>query len=170
MPELKWLDGYSGESLDELVGLAVTHRADSIVLAIEQALQQRLDGEGLAGLSEAEQTVMAVEALEREVNNGGYHQFFANAPEFVPIVVDALKRIECDKTAEISAKAISLLGLDQPFTAAEVEEAIDDSSEELIETLSDQCDGPYYDAGEPIADHLLEYVRANRNSIRLASG
>ena len=76
MPELKWLDGYSGETIDELIALAGSHRIDSIVLAIEEALLRRELGE----LNEAETTVLAIEALEREVNNGGYHRFFGAAP------------------------------------------------------------------------------------------
>jgi hypothetical protein len=169
VPEPKWLDGYSGESVDDLIALSATHRIDSIVLAIEQALQKRAGDAGLSGLNDAEVTVLAVEALEREVNNGGYHQFFVNTPEFAPLVVDALKRIACHKTADISVKAIALLGLRQPFTANQVEQAIDnDQDRKLVESLSDQCDGPYYGTGEPLADRLFEYVRTNRASIRLA--
>lgn len=169
MQELKWLDGYSGESVDDLIALSTTHRVDSIVLALEQALQQRLGDVGLAGLNDAEIAVVAVEALEREVNNGGYHQFFLNAPEFAPFVADALKRVACHSTAEITAKAISLLGLRQPFTAGQVEQTLlDDPEGTLMEMLSSQCDGPFYGTGEPIADRLFEYVRANRDSIRLA--
>lgn len=168
MAELKWLDGYSGETIDELIALERSHRIDSVVLAIEQALQQRAGEVGLAALNDAEVTVLAVEALEREVNNGGYHQFFINTPEFASLAVDALKRIACPKTAEITARAISLLGLRQPFTASAVEKALaNDSEGKLVESLSDQCDGPYYDTGEPIADRLFDYVRANRASIRL---
>ena len=168
MPELKWLDGYAGESVDELIALSATHRIDSIVLAIEQALQPKAEDVGPSKLNDAELTVLAVEALEREVNNGGYHQFFLNAPEFAPFVLEALKRIACHRTADISAKAISLLGLREPVTAHQVEKAMaDNPDEKLIETLSDQCDGLYHSTGEPIADRLFEYVRANHASIRL---
>jgi hypothetical protein len=168
--EPKWLDGYSGESVDELVALSATHRVDSIVLAVEQALQERTAEVGLAGLGEAEMTVLAVEALEREVNNGGYHQFFLNTPEYAPIVVGALKRIDCHKTAEITAKAIDLAGLRQPFTAMQVEAAIHHGTNEgLVQMLSESCDGAYFGSGEPIADRLFEYIRVNRGSIKLAS-
>lgn len=110
MTELKWLDGYSGQSVDELVALASEYRVDSIVLAFEQAIQQTTDRDSLSRLNEAELAILAVESLEREVNNGGYHQFFLNTPEYAPFVVAALERIGCPKTANISALAISLLG------------------------------------------------------------
>jgi hypothetical protein len=166
--ELKWLEGYSGQSVDELVALASEYRIDSIVLAFEQAIQQTTDRDSLSRLNEAELAILTVESLEREVNNGGYHQFFLNTPEYAPFVVAALKRIGCLKTADISALAISLLGLQQPFTLEQVEAALDtDPDGKLIEVLIDRCDGPYYDSGEPIADRLFAYVSANRDSIRL---
>lgn len=168
MAELKWLDGYSGQSVAELVALASEYRVDSIVLAFEQVLQQAVDRDGISQLNEAELTILAVESLEREVNNGGYHQFFLNTPEHAPFVVAALERIDCPQTARISALAISLLGLRSPFTARQVEAALDrDPDGKLIEVLIDQCDRPYDDTGEPIADRLLAYISKNRSSIRL---
>ena len=171
MTELKWLDGYSGQSVDELVALASEYRVDSIVLAFEQAIQQTTDRDSLSRLNEAELAILAVESLEREVNNGGYHQFFLNTPEYAPLVVAALERIGCPKTANISALAISLLGLQQSFTTEQVEAALDrDPDGKLIEVLIDRCDGPYYDCEEPIADRLFAHISANRGSIRLAHG
>ena len=169
MADHKWLDGYSGESVDQLIALADSHRIDSIVVAMEQALQVRAGDVGLSGLSEPEVTVLAVEAMEREVNNGGYHQFFLNTPEFAPLIVDALRRIACPKTAEISAKAISLVGLRQPFGVADVEKALSgDAGGRLVETLSEECDAAYYKSGEPIADRLFDFVRIHAASVRLA--
>lgn len=168
MSELSWLAAYSGESVDELIALASSHRIDSIVLAFEQALQERAAQIGLGQLHEAEVTVLAVEALEREVNNGGYHQFFFNTPEFAPLIVEALERIACPDTSRISADAISLIGLCHPFTAEQVQQALENDPEgNLIEILYDRCDKPYYDSAEPIAERLFEYLCKNRASIRL---
>lgn len=167
MPD-KWLDGYGGQSVDELVALASEYRIDSIVLAFEDAIQRTTGRDNLSGLSEAELTILVVESLEREVNNGGYHQFFLNTPEYAPFAVAAMTRIDCPKTAEISARAVSLFGLPQAFTAGQVEAALaKDPDGKLVEVLVDECDGPYYDSGEPIADRLFAYIGANRGSIRL---
>ena len=151
---MKWLDGYSGQSIDDLIVLASTHRTDSIVLACEQAVQQIMDRVGLSQLSEAEQTVLAVESLEREVNNGGHHQFFLNTPEYAPLVVAALQRIGCPRTAEIAQRAIAMRD--------------HESGEALLERLIDECDRAYDGTGEPIADRLWAYICANRGGIRLA--
>jgi hypothetical protein len=64
--EKAFLDGYRGQTLDELLTMTDTYREDSIILAIEQALQQKAPTD----LTPPEHVVLAVEALEREVNNG----------------------------------------------------------------------------------------------------
>jgi hypothetical protein len=167
-PELKWLDGYSGQSVDELIALASEYRIDSLVLAFEQALYQRTDRPELTDLNEAELAILAVESMEREVNNGGYHQFFLNTPEYAPFLVAALERIGCPNTAEISRAAIALIGLREPFTRSDVEAALArDPQGELVEKLIDQCDGRYYDSGESIENRLFAYIQAKRGSIRL---
>lgn len=168
MPELKWLDGYSGQSVDELIALSSSHRVDAIVLAFEQAIQQTTDRVSLSKLNEAELTILAVESLEREVNNGGYHQFFLNTPQYAPFIVAALTRIDCPRTAEITALGIALLGLRQPFTTDQVETTLGkDPDGKLVEVLVNQCDRPYDNSGEPIADRLFAYIGSNRGSIRL---
>lgn len=171
MEQRKWLDGYGGQTPDALIALEGTHRIDSLVLAFEQGIQQRVppgDREALADLTDAELAVLAVEAMEREVNNGGYHQFFLNTPEFAPHLVPALERIGCPAAAQISTDAVAVLGLRPPFTAEQVDAALlADPEGRLIGELSDRCDGRYYDSPENIAERLFEYVKANRDQIRL---
>jgi Domain of unknown function (DUF4375) len=166
--ESKWFDGYSGQSTDELLALESEYRIDSVVLAFEQAILEKSASVGLSELNEAERTVLAVEALEREVNNGGYHQFFLNSAEHASSIVAALERIDCPNTAKISQAAIAHLGLHQPFTTEQVQTALDqDTDGNLIDFLSDRCDQPYYNSGEPIADRLFAYIRAKGHAIKL---
>jgi hypothetical protein len=157
----KWLEGYSGQSADELLALASEYRVDSIVLAFEQALQAKSE------LNEAERTVLAVEAFEREVNNGGHHQFFLNTPEYAAHIVGALQRIGCAQTAGIARRAVDLLGVSGPADVDAVAAALQAGGTRLLETLIDDCDGPFFDGSDPIADRLFEYLSRNRASIRL---
>jgi hypothetical protein len=122
----------------------------------------------LRALNEVEISVLAIEALEREVNNGGYHQFFLNTPKYAEHVVPALRRIGCTRTADVTQRAIDLLELPGPVTTSRVAEALDhDSKGSLIEILIEECDGPYFDEPEAIADRLFAYLSANRERIRL---
>ncbi len=70
MPDLQWLDRYSGETVDELLALEGKYRIDSLVLAFEQAIDQKAARVGGEYLTDVERIILAVEALEREVNNG----------------------------------------------------------------------------------------------------
>jgi hypothetical protein len=61
--------------------------------------------EATNSLTEEEHIVLAVEALEREVNNGGYDQFFTNSSrEFVSTIVCSLRGIGCKKTSNITQR------------------------------------------------------------------
>src|SRR5215470_8182521 len=100
-PGLPFLSSYSGQSPEELLSLESAYRIDSLVLAFEEAVGQKARRQGPQSLSNQELIVLAVEALEREVNNGGYEQFFINSSkEFAPIMVEALGRIGCGETSK----------------------------------------------------------------------
>jgi hypothetical protein len=144
MSELKWLEEYSGQTVDELLSLEGEYRIDSIVVAFSQAVDQKAAREGDDALSPEEQIVLAIEALEAEVNNGGYAQFFLNysqeyASILVPsIVVEALVRIGCPKTAEITQTANNALHL-ASLNGEAIEAAMADDT--VSEEELNGCDG-----------------------------
>ncbi len=163
-----WLGGWSGESTDELLALAGRYRLDSIVLAFEQALGKKRFGG--TPLSREEQFVCAIEALEREVNNGGYHQFFWNSSnEWVGVVVDALEAVGCPMTGEITRDAIRSLELGAQLDPQTVRAAADraDDDEDLSERL-EVCDRRYFEGlEEPISTRLFDWIARNRERIRV---
>ena len=143
-----FLESHGGQTTEELLGLAGKYRIDSLVLAFEQAIQRKPNP------STEEIYVLAVEALEREVNNGGYSQFFSNSSnEFAGIVETALRAIGCPRTADITRDAVlaSAAGGDP-------------------EKVFSICDDRYFRNDEPIADRLFEWIKANRSEIRVGGG
>jgi len=165
-PGPKWLDGYSGESAEQLLSLEGKYRTDSLVLAFEEGINQKAEREGAQSLTTEERIVLAVEALEREVNNGGYDQFFVNSSrEFAPIIVGALQRIGCKKTANITQQAIEALGISDLRSDA-IEAVICTRDEKRAAKLS-RCDDSYYKSTEPIAERLFAFIKANRASMGL---
>jgi hypothetical protein len=155
---------YSGQSVDELLSLEGAHRADSLILAFEEAIGQKAQ-HSEQSLTAEERVVLAVEALEREVNNGGYHQFFVNSSrEFVPTIVDALQRIGCKKTATITQRAIKALRLKE-VTPEAIDAALAKEDDQRLVKLN-KCDDSYYNCGEPIADRLLAFIKANKEAIK----
>lgn len=165
MAQLQWLDGYSGQSIDELIALKAKYRTDSLVLAFEEAMSKKADRIGENKLTAEERVILAVEALEREVNNGGYGQFFVNSSrEYAPIIVDALRRIGCPKTARITEKALTIVKR-APMTDEELENGTWEENDERREAL-DQCDSRYFERPENIEESLFEFIKANRARIK----
>ncbi len=160
--KLKWLEGYSGQTTNELIGLEEEYRVPSLVLAFEQAIARR---SMQRRLTEAELAVVAVEALEREVNNGGYSQFFINTPHFAASIVPALIGIGCPQTAEITRKALD--ALEAPNLEAEKIRAAASASNGERDSVLERCDRLYFDSMEPIAAPLFEFIKSHRTAIKI---
>ncbi len=166
MADLKWLDGYSGETIEELIAMAGEYRIDSLLAALEEALNQKVADAGEHDLSDEERIVLAVEALEREVNNGGFAQFFGNASgQYTAILVNSLLLIGCPEAAHIASGAINALGLED-FSPEAIDEALESENEERDEQL-EECDGLYSGVSEDIAGQLFDFVRAHQDAIQL---
>jgi hypothetical protein len=116
---------------------------------------------------ENERIVLAVEAMEREVNNGGYLQFFSNSSiEFTPILVKSLQRIHCPKTAQLTQQAINVLGLTGAVTIENIDKAIRGDNKQSDEQLI-ECDRKYYQNEEDIAGQLFIFLKNNQIKINL---
>jgi hypothetical protein len=166
MAEPKWLDSYGGQTTDQLLALQNEYRTDSLVVAFDQAINQKAAREGEQSLSEAERTVLAVEALESEVNNGGYSQFFLNySVEYAPLIVESLRRIGCPITAQVTQTAIDALNISE-ITAEAIAAAMEQGNDHRDTQLA-SCDEQYYGSGEPIADNLLDFIKANKIAVNL---
>ena len=163
MADRKWLGAYSGQTTRQLIALASDHRTDSVVLAFEQALQQKAARLGAGALTEEEHAVLAVEALEREVNNGDYLQFFDNSREFAPSIVGALQRIACPAAAKLTQEVLLALGLREPVTVDDVAQAL----ERAAEIDLDELDRRYFKVVGDLAGPLLEFIRVNQHRITL---
>jgi Domain of unknown function (DUF4375) len=165
MPNLPFLKEYSGQTVEQLLSLEGEYRIDSLVGAFEEALLKKAFRDGDAVLNDEERIILAVEALEREVNNGGYSLFFENSTrEFAPIIVQALVRIGCPKTAEITQRAIDALHLpDLSVEAIDAAMAGDNVREEDL----NGCDKSYYKGPEDIAGQLFAFVKTNKGAITL---
>lgn len=160
----KWLDGPEGRSTAQLLQLADEYRIDSLVLAFEQAIQAKAEK---GPITREERYILAVEGLEREVNNGGYDQFFGNSSrEFMDVIVEALVAIGCPTTAEITREAIDILKLGPTPTNAELDELLSTDDDDRTEALG-RCDQSYQDSGEPIADRLFAWIGQHRDAVRV---
>ncbi|HUA62724.1 MAG TPA: DUF4375 domain-containing protein [Verrucomicrobiae bacterium] len=145
-----WLD-YTGQASSEILACKETHRIDSLLCALEWGIRAKAETIGEERLTKEERVVLAVMALEREVNNGGYSQFFSNSSRrFKPIVAEALRRIGCDDVARITERAIGAAGSER-------------------KTILEACDQEFYKIGG-IEDKLFGFVEANQAQIQFEKG
>ena len=103
----RWLDAYAGQTTDQLIALEAEYRTDSLVIAFEQALMTKAVCDGVASLTAEERVVLAVEAVEREVNNGGFEQLFTDASKaLAPYFVESLEAIGAGEAETLTRQAI----------------------------------------------------------------
>jgi hypothetical protein len=160
MTEL-FLESYGGQTTDDLLALAGRYRIDSLVLAFEEAIQRK------ESPSLEERYVLAIEGLEREVNNGGYAQFFLNSSrEFTPVIEAALRAIDCPKTADITRDAIAAIAPQGDLSSQALEASAVDPSDAVSSALA-KCDDRYFANDEAIADRLFAWIAANKSRIRV---
>ena len=111
-------------------------------------------------------TVVAVEALEREVNNDGFVGLFTNVPDVVPSLVSSLRAIGQLIVADLTARAIRVLAIEGPLTPQAVASAIEAEDAGRDARLHD-CDQAYFELAGDLAEPLLAYIKAHRHDITL---
>lgn len=164
MTELPWLDGYAGQTTDQLLALESSYRTDSLVVAFEAGLSAKASrGDRL---SDAEWTVLAVEALERAVNMDGFDGLFRNESDLVPRLLTSLAAIGSNDVVELVARAISVLGVEGELTGSSIEAAIERDDERRDRGLDDLSEAYYAVAGD-LAGPLLRFIRDRRSEVSL---
>lgn len=156
---------YTGQSSDEILAHVETHSLFSVLGGLQWCIQAKARTQGGEDkLSEEERVFLAVLALISEVNNGGYRQFFWNSSRrYAPIIVDSLRRIHCERTAEVTARAIASLRLKE-ITVERITEEIQRENPERnseLEALSSE----FYSFNEA-TQQLLRFVLAERARIQ----
>jgi hypothetical protein len=157
---------YTGQSSEEILALVGTHADYSLLSALEWGIRAKSRALGSEEkLSDEERLILAVLALDREVNNGGYKQFFWNSSRrFVPTILQSLHKIDCARTAALTESAIAALRLPcLKFDA--LTEAIQRHDDDRDSRL-DACDKEFYSFHET-TPKLLRFVVENRAKIQV---
>ncbi|MDP9051897.1 MAG: DMP19 family protein [Acidobacteriota bacterium] len=148
---------YTGQTTAEILSHLNTHSEFSLLSALRWGIQAKVRAVGGEDkLTDEERLVLAVLALESEVNNGGYRQFFWNSSRrFAPTIVASLRRIDCERTATLTAKAIEVLGLNA-VTVEAVEREIqrEDEARDAQLNVFDR----EFDTFDETTDKLLRFV------------
>ena len=116
----------------------------------------------LNALNEYERTIFVTQALESEVNNGGFVQFFDNAcGAFADETVSAFHRIGAKKTAAICKKALEALGQELPKDWEERRALLDRIVDDRVGELLEACDEAFYEYPDDLDSLNVAYVKKN---------
>ena len=133
------------------------------------SLHETQGGSGRRTLAPAERVVLAVEAVERGVNNGGFDGLFRNSSkEYAPDCVSALRAIGRPEVADLAQRALDALGLRQELSVEAIDLEMERDDEARDETLA-QLDAQYYEIAGDLAPNVLHFIEANRQAIILGS-
>ena len=115
------------------------------------------DEEDLEALEPAVATAVLLHALEAEVNNGGFDQFFLNTSgRFARQTVEALHAIGADHTSKLLESAIAIAYPEgYPDNAADHENTTD--SDEALDALG-ELDEQFLEYEDPLTDLVNEYL------------
>ena len=132
---------------------------NSVLIDLSESDRTDFGKKAFAAQSLPQKVFSALWAVESEVNNGGFAQYFLNSScETVPFVAEALDIIGAPQTADICRRAIACAfptGL--PPTVEAVSAVASDFSEVVMEKLN-ALDGEFFKYPHNLTDLLFAFV------------
>ena len=132
---------------------------NGILIALSESEKTKFGKEGFARQSFPQKVFSAIWAVESEVNNGGFSQYFINSSaESASFVAQALETIGAPKTASICDRAITIAfpgGL--PPTEGTIQSVASDFSDNILDRLQ-PLDQEFIAYPHNLTDLLFAYV------------
>ncbi len=139
---------------------------DKLIIDLDNYLCELSEyGEALQKLSEAQKVFYYNQELEREINNGGFNQYFYNSGgNFAHQTIASLLQINANNTANILQLAIdqfpdAKVPNDQT-ERQEVLESIEEGANEIWEALDDR----FLEYEDNLYDLNIEFIKQNIGS------
>jgi len=132
---------------------------NDILINLSESESTRFGKEDFVRQSRPQKVFSAVWAVESEVNNGGFSQYFVNSSaESAPFVVEALETIEAPRTADICRRAIAVAFPDGlPQTPETIRSVAEDFSGDVLGKL-ETMDQEFFAYPHSLTDLLFAYA------------
>lgn len=113
-------------------------------------------------LSKSEKVFVFVENLEKELNNGGFNQFFFNSTgNYCNETLEALKIIKAEKTFKLLEEAINQFPNKKIPLDEDKRRNLIEKIEDKVEEKWNELDNFFYKYEDDIAKMLLNFVENN---------
>ena len=131
-------------------------------------LLDKEERKGLAAFTVPERYVYAVQGMQREVNNGGWSQFFFNSSGALAAdLVPALKAIGATGCASIAERAVKIFGTPKSLSMEDRTDHLVKITDDYEKQLWEELDSEFYDHGAEDYDAMMiEYIAANLEAFR----
>lgn len=147
----------------DLESLLASENTTETIIELDTFISQLCDyGDSIDNLSPGQLTFHLNQNLEREVNNGGFDQFFFNSSgDRAHETVDALETIGAKKTADLLREAIDA------FPDSRVPKDREERGGLMLNDVSPESDRwheldqRFYAYEDPLTDLNLAFIRAN---------
>lgn len=146
--------------------LDVADETDSF-LQITDVIYDKESDAGYDALTEAEKTVYCIDSLLREMENGGFVQFFHHeVGALAEDTLESLERIKAKGTFDLMNRMLDLFDSRQvPADEDERIEAFDQIESEHADLIA-ELDDRFYDVGENLVELTLRFVQKNLKDFR----
>jgi hypothetical protein len=120
-------------------------------------------GDEMNELTEPQQLFYYIQCLEREVNNGGFNQYFINSSgEFAHQTIDALKRIGAHTTVDILQKAIGQFPDGKVPQDRDERNEVVEQIEEMANEVWNELDQQFYEYADDLNALNMSFVRQHK--------
>ena len=149
--------------------IAKIEEKENFVVEMDKYIAEKCEyGDSMETLNAEQRILYITQALEMEVNNGGFAQFFFNSDGCLGNeIVSSFEKIGAMKTAEICKKAISIYGDKVPNDRDEREEILtpdDEKEEERIEAILNECDDAFFEYEEDLVELNYQFIINHKES------
>ncbi len=143
----------------------ISDRTAFLIAMSERLWEKCGEGERLSALSPEERTAYAVDAFQREVNNGGFEQYLCNSSgALAGELLDALRAVGAERVAEIYRPALAALLTVWLEDEEERRKLLDEVLTERVSERLDQCDERFYECSDDLEQLLYHCIVQNRRS------
>jgi hypothetical protein len=141
----------------------------AFAIALSELVCPRCYADGLHSLTPGERVAFHVDELEREINNGGFAQFFGNASgAHVPETIAALEEIGARRMAALVREALAHFpGGVPPADQAERGTALDGVADDVRAAWTD-LDDRFCAYPDDLTALMRRYVEGHRGQFRPA--
>ena len=157
---------FETKSIDEIWEI---EEKENFVVEMDKYIAEKCEyGDSMETLNDKQRVLYVTQALEMEVNNGGFAQYFYNySGDFANEAVSAFESIGAIKTAELCKKAISIYGDKVPNDRNEREKILtpdDEKEEERIEVILNACDDAFFEYEDDLVELNYQFIINHKES------